>query len=111
MKDRKTNKLKKEQMISMAFCIEFKLLQMNGTKALYMYGDCSENLEGLFELDLEKLISGETLFDTDIREVVRVIRSCISDTEHQHKANRAFSKIYKHYKETKEYLLEGGYYA
>lgn len=95
----------------MAFCIDFKLLRTNGTKALYMYGDCSENFEGLFELDLEKLLSGETSFNTDMREVVKVIKPCISDTEYQHKANRAFSKIYKHYKETKEYLLEGGYYA
>ena len=95
----------------MAFCIDFKLLRTNDTKALYMYGDCSENFEGLFELDLEKLMSGETLFNTDMREVVKVIKPCISDIESQHKANRAFSKIYKHYKETKEYLLEGGYYA
>jgi len=95
----------------MAFCIDFKLLRMNANKALYMYGDCSENFEGLFELDLEKLISGETSSNTDMREVVKVIKPCISDREYQHKANRAFSKIYKHYKETKEYLLEGGYYA
>lgn len=64
----------------MAFCIDFKLLRMNDNKALYMYGDCSENFEGLFELDLEKLISGETLFNTDMREVVKVIKPCISDT-------------------------------
>lgn len=64
----------------MAFCIDFKLLRMNANKALYMYGDCSENFEGLFELDLEKLISGETLFNTDMREVVKVIKPCISDT-------------------------------
>ncbi|ODP27120.1 hypothetical protein PTI45_03441 [Paenibacillus nuruki] len=95
----------------MAFCIDFKLLRMNDNKALYLYGDCSENFEGLFELDLEKLISGETSSNTDMREVVKVIKPCISDREYQHKANRAFSKIYKHYKETKEYLLEGGYYA
>lgn len=95
----------------MALCIKFKFLRMNDTKALYVYGDCSENFEGLFELDLEKLISGETSLDADMREVVKIIKPCISDTEYQHKANRAFSKIYKHYKETKEYLLEGGYYA
>ncbi|WP_406880806.1 hypothetical protein [Paenibacillus amylolyticus] len=46
-----------------------------------------------------------------MREVVKFIKPCIGDTEYQHKANRAFSKIYKLYKETKEYLLEGGYYA
>ncbi|WP_156395523.1 MULTISPECIES: hypothetical protein [Paenibacillus] len=84
---------------------------MNDTKALYVYGDCSENFEGLLELDLEKLISGVTSFDTDMSEVVKVIKLFISDTEYQHKANRAFRKIHKHYKETKEYLSEGGYYA
>lgn len=57
----------------MAFCIDFKLLRMDDTKALYLYGDCSENFEGLFELDLEKLLSGETSFNTDMREVVKVI--------------------------------------
>ncbi|BFH61900.1 hypothetical protein G8C92_20810 [Paenibacillus donghaensis] len=95
----------------MAFCINFKLIRMDDTKAIYAYGDCTENFEGLFELDLEKLLSGETPSDTDIREVVKVIKPCISDIEYQHKANRAFIKIYKHYKETSTYLLEGGYYA
>lgn len=95
----------------MAVCIHFKLIRMDDTKAIYAYGDCSENFEGLFELDLEKLLSGETPSDTDMREVVKVIKPCISDIEYQHKANRAFSKIYKHFKETSTYLLEGGYYA
>lgn len=95
----------------MAFCIEFKLLEMNDTKAIYVYGDCSENFEGIFELDLEKLISGEIPGDTNMIQVVKVIKPCLSDGDYQHKANRAFSKIYKHYKETRTYLLEGGYYS
>lgn len=98
-------------MNSVAICIKFKLYRMDDNKAVYAYGDCSENFEGLFELDLEKLISGEISSDTDMREVVKVIKPCISDIDYQHKANRAFSKIYKHYKETRTYLLEGGYYA
>lgn len=101
----------KERVSIMAFCINFKLIKKYDTKAIYAYGDCSENFEGLFELDLEKLISGEIPSDTDIREVVKVIKPCISDKEYQHKANRVFSKIYKHYKETSTYLLEGGYYS
>lgn len=78
----------------MAFCIEFKFLKMNHTKAIYVYGDCSENFEGIFELDLEKLISGETPGDTNMAQVVKVIKPCLSDGDYQHKANRAFSKIY-----------------
>ncbi len=95
----------------MAFCILFKLLKMDDNKAIYVYGDCSENFEGMFQLELEKLLSGEIPSNTDMKEVVKVIRPCLSDGEYQHKANRAFSKIYKHYKETTTYLLEGGYYA
>jgi hypothetical protein len=95
----------------MAICIVFKLHEMNDTKATYLYGDCSESLEGMFEVDLEKLITGEIPGDTSMRQVVKVIKPCLSDGINQHKANRAFSKIFKHYKETKTYLLEGGYYA
>ncbi|WP_245595987.1 hypothetical protein [Paenibacillus taiwanensis] len=84
---------------------------MDDNKAIYVYGDCSENFEGMFQLELEKLLSGEIPSNTDMKEVVKVIRPCLSDGEYQHKANRAFSKIYKHYKETTTYLLEGGYYA
>lgn len=95
----------------MAFCIEFKLLEKNDNKAIYVYGDCSENFEGIFELELEKLFTGEIPGDTSMTQVVKVVRPCLSDGAYQHKANRAFSKIYKHYKETGTYLIEGGYYA
>ncbi len=95
----------------MAFCIQFRLLSTKGTQAIYNYSDCSENFEGIFELDLGKLISGEISSDTDMRQVVKVIKLCKSDGSSQHMANRAFSKIYKHYKETGTYLAEGGYYA
>lgn len=95
----------------MAICIDFKLLEIKNNKAIYAYGDCSENFEGIFELDLEKLITGEIPGDTCMTKVVKVVRPCLSDRVYQHKANRAFSKIYKHYRETRTYLLEGGYYA
>ncbi|TVX93800.1 hypothetical protein [Paenibacillus agilis] len=95
----------------MAICIKFKLLEVIDNKAIYVYGDCSENFEGIFELELEKLITGEIPSDTCMTQVVKVIKPCLSDGQYQHKANRAFSKIYKHYKETRTYLLEGGYYS
>ncbi|MCQ4088417.1 hypothetical protein [Saccharibacillus sp. JS10] len=95
----------------MAICIRFKLLQTHDTTAVYSYGDCSENLEGTFELDLEKLIASEPSLETDMKEIVKVLKPSLSETKDQHQANKAFSKIYKHYKETKEYLLHGGYYA
>ncbi len=95
----------------MAICIKFKLLEVIDNKVSYVYGDCSENFEGIFELQLEKLITGEIPGDTCMTEVVRVIKPCLSNGQYHHKANRAFSKIYKHYKETRTYLIEGGYYA
>ncbi|CAI6036077.1 hypothetical protein PAECIP112173_00824 [Paenibacillus sp. JJ-100] len=95
----------------MAFCIQFQLISVNEGTAVYAYGDCSENLEGRFELNLGRLMSGEVSMDTDMREVVRVTKPCLSDGGYQHKANRAFSKIYKHYVSTSTYLKEGGYYA
>jgi hypothetical protein len=95
----------------MAFCIDFQLIGVNAGTAVYAYGDCSEHLEGRFELNLERLILGEVSMDTDIKEIVRVTKPCLSDGENQHKANRAFSKIYKHYVNTSTYIKEGGYYA
>jgi len=95
----------------MGFCVKFKLYQLQGTKAIYQYGDCSENYEGLFETDLVKLLSGEIAGDTPMSEVVRILIPCLSESSSQHKANRAFSKIHNHFKETNEYLVDGGYYS
>ncbi|RXZ78543.1 hypothetical protein EBB07_26455 [Paenibacillaceae bacterium] len=95
----------------MAFCIQFKLLEVEDTKARYIYGDCSENYEGRFELDLFKLSTNEALSETTMSEAVKLLKPCLSEGVSQYKANRAFSKIYKHYIQTGSYLEEGGYYA
>lgn len=95
----------------MGFCVKFKLNQLQGSKAIYSYGDCSENYEGVFELDLPKLFAGELSGDALMSEVVRIINPCLSESSSQHKANRAFSKIYKHFKDNNEYLSEGGFFS
>ncbi|MGN7763374.1 hypothetical protein ACTJKB_18170 [Paenibacillus sp. 22594] len=89
----------------------FKLFEVKDTKATYHYGDCSENYEGIFELDLFKLLSGEIKGDTPMSEVVKILKPCISEGFNQHKANRAFSKIYQHFHETNEYINDGGFYS
>ncbi|MHA7966784.1 hypothetical protein ACX93W_21975 [Paenibacillus sp. CAU 1782] len=91
----------------MAICIDFELAGMNGTAVQYRFGHCLQELSGLLEVDVEKLISGETSWDTPMNEVVILL-----NTDHsQWMANKVFGKIVKHYKETGEYLAKGGYYA
>ncbi|OKP94392.1 hypothetical protein [Paenibacillus sp. P46E] len=89
----------------------FRLLEVKDTQATYHYGDCSENYEGVFELDIVKLLSGEIKGDTPMSEVVKILKPCISESSNQHKANRAFGKIYKHFQETNEYIKDGGFYS
>ncbi|MEO3944275.1 hypothetical protein [Gorillibacterium sp. CAU 1737] len=91
----------------MAICIEFELVEVNGSTARYRFGECCKELTALFEVDLEKLLSGETSWDSPMDKVVVLL----NDGDRQSMANRAFSKIFKHYKETGEYLSKGGYYA
>lgn len=92
----------------MAICIEFKLIEVNATLAKYQYGPCMKELDGVFEVDVVKLISGEVSENTPIDEVVRLLPSGYMS---QAMANRAFGKIYKYYVENRYYPLEGGYYA
>ncbi|WCN38809.1 hypothetical protein [Aneurinibacillus uraniidurans] len=92
----------------MAICIEFRLIEVNATIARYQYGQCMKELDGTFEVDIPKLISGEISKDTPMDEVVRLLPSKYMN---QSMANRAFSKIYKYYLENKGYPSEGGYYA
>ncbi len=37
----------------MGYCVTFKLNHLQGSKAIYYYGDCSENYEGAFEIDFQ----------------------------------------------------------
>ncbi|MNN11538.1 hypothetical protein D3C81_1244990 [compost metagenome] len=91
----------------MAICIEFELIQVKDSVAQYKFGDCLKELTGLFEINLEKLLNGDTSEDTLMDKIVILLNR----EQSQSMANRAFSKIYKHYKETGEYLTRGGYYA
>lgn len=91
----------------MAICLEFELIEEIGTLARYKFGNCLHELDGVFELDLFKLKSGEISGETPINEVVKLI----NDNQEQSMANRVFSKINKHYLEYNEYPRKGGYYA
>jgi hypothetical protein len=91
----------------MAICVEFELIEITGTKAKYKFGPCLKELDGIFELDLFELTSGAIPESTPINEVVRLI----NDKQSQLEANRAFSKIYKHFMEHNEYMNKGGFYA
>lgn len=95
----------------MAFCIQFKLIEIYQTTAKYMYSDCSDNFEGIFELNLENYFTNELFDKVSMSDVVKVIKPCLREGQSQPLANRAFSKIYKHYQKTGKYLREGGYYA
>ncbi|MNW25775.1 hypothetical protein D3C74_25270 [compost metagenome] len=91
----------------MAICLDYELVEIKGTIAVYKFGDCLKELDGIFEIDLPKLISGEILMQAPIGEVVKLK----NDNQSQAKANRVFGKIYKHYLEYHGYPTEGGYYA
>lgn len=91
----------------MAICLEFELIEVIGTLARYRFGNCLRELDGVIELDLFKLKSGEISGDTPINEVVRLM----NDKQTQAMANRVFSKINKHFLEQNDYPVKGGYYA
>ncbi|MVP00778.1 hypothetical protein [Paenibacillus lutrae] len=92
----------------MAICIEFKLIKVSGTLATYQYGECLREMDGLFEVDVYKLITGEIPGDTPMSEVVRLLPSA---TKSEFMAYRAFRKIRNYYVEHGEYPVQGGYYA
>lgn len=91
----------------MAICIDFEFVGMNGTAAQYRFGHCLRELSGLLEVDVGKLINGETSWDAPMNEVVILLNT----EQSQWMANKVFGKIFKHYKETGEYLARDGYYA
>ncbi|MFF2480710.1 hypothetical protein [Paenibacillus sp. NPDC058071] len=91
----------------MAICLNFELVTIKGTIAEYRFGNCLKELDGIFEIDLPNLISGEISMETPIDEVVRLK----NNSQTQSMANRVFGKIYKHYLEHNEYPAKGGYYA
>ncbi|CAH1232205.1 hypothetical protein PAECIP111891_06971 [Paenibacillus allorhizoplanae] len=91
----------------MAICLEFELVMIRGTAAEYKFGNCLKEKDGVIEVDIPKLISGETSMDTPMDEVVKLK----NDKQSQSMANKVFGKIYKHYLEHHEYVSKGGYYA
>lgn len=93
--------------MQMAICLDYELVEIRGTVAVYKFGNCLKELDGIFEIDLPKLISGEISMQAPIGEVVKLK----NDNQSQAKAIKVFGKIYKHYLEHHEYPTKGGYYA
>lgn len=91
----------------MAICIDFELIGVEHTVARYRYGECLRELNGIFEIDLYKFTSGELPEDTVMSDVVVLL----NQNQSQASAIRAFTKIYRHFKEHGEYPVKGGYYA
>ncbi|MNG21601.1 hypothetical protein D3C84_1059890 [compost metagenome] len=91
----------------MAICLEYELVERIGTKAIYRFGSCLQPMDGLFEVDVAKLISGEISPEESMTDVVKLL----NDLQPQQHANRVFSKIYRYYMEKHEYPVQGGYYA
>ncbi|AFH61675.1 hypothetical protein B2K_13265 [Paenibacillus mucilaginosus K02] len=91
----------------MAICLEYELVEIRGTTAVYRFGPCGQPLDGIFVTDLSACVHGELAEDTPMSEVVRLM----NDKQTQAMANRVFSKIYRHFRESHEYPAKGGYYA
>ncbi|WP_438449100.1 hypothetical protein [Gorillibacterium sp. sgz5001074] len=91
----------------MAICLNFELVRVRGTVAEYRFGECLKELDGLFEVDLPRLINGDISLDTPISELV-ILKN---KNQSQAAANRVFSKIYKYYLAHNEYPEKGGYYT
>ncbi|MCH5583819.1 hypothetical protein MK805_02400 [Shimazuella sp. AN120528] len=92
----------------MAICLHFELVKVVDTVAVYRFGNCSEKLDGLFEVDIHKsLFQKKVLEDTPLSEIVKLL----NQKQSQSKANYVFSKIMKHYQKYKEYPQKGGYFA
>jgi len=91
----------------MAICVEFELIEIENTTARYRYGDCMKELSGSFETDLYRFTSEELPCDTLMSDIVILL----NHNQSHWKALKAFTKIYRHFKEHGEYLSKGGYYA
>jgi len=95
----------------MGWCIDFKLIEVNGILAKYRYGQCLQELDGIVEVDVVSVIKGELSGDTPMSEVVRVIEPCTGESESRYLAIKTFTEIYRYYKENDIYPENGGYYA
>lgn len=95
----------------MGWCIDFKLIEVNGILAKYRYGQCLQELDGIVEVDVVSVIKGELSGDTQMSEVVRVIELCSGESESRYLAIKTFTAIYRYYKENGIYPEKGGYYS
>ncbi|BFT72426.1 hypothetical protein [Paenibacillus sp. P36] len=95
----------------MGFCVKLRLLDLHGNLAKYKYGLCDKPFDGVFETDVTKVLSGELPGDTTMEEVINIINPCTGEGKQLRSAIQAFTAIYRHYRETNEYMVDGGYYS
>ncbi|WP_232057972.1 hypothetical protein [Cohnella abietis] len=87
--------------------MNFELVTVRGTIAVYRFGECLKELNGEFEVDLPGLIHGDISMKAPICKVV-ILKN---RNQSQAAANKVFGKIYKYFLEHYEYPTKGGYYA
>lgn len=90
----------------MAICIDFQLVRLDKTIAVYRYGVCGKKLDGLVEVDVAYYMNNRP--NVSLHRVVRLLPS---DTMDQSMANRVFRKVYLYYVKHQRYPKQGGYYA
>jgi len=95
----------------MGWCIDFKLIEVEGILAKYQYGQCLHELDGVLEVNVVSVINGELPGDTPMSEVARVIVPCSGEGESRYLAIKAFTAIHRYYKQNGAYPEKGGYYA
>ncbi|MFW5432945.1 hypothetical protein [Paenibacillus apiarius] len=92
----------------MATALCYRLQEMDGSSALYAYGQTLGDMGGLFEVDFEQhhamLARGES---PAIEDAVYLIQKCPHD-ENFFAGMRVFFHIYKHYLEHGTYVIEEG---
>lgn len=90
----------------MAFCIDFQLIKIEETKAVYRYGECGQKLDGLVELDVVHYINNVSNVPPH-----RIVRLLPSDTMSPSMAMRVFRKVYHYYVKHQRYPKQGSYFA
>jgi hypothetical protein len=100
-----------KELRQMGWCIDFKLIRIDGTRAKYQYGQCKHELDGIVEVDVVKLISGELPGSTPMSEVARVLKSCEGENGTERFAMQVFTAVHRYYNKKGAYPEKGGYYA
>lgn len=89
----------------MAICIEFELVRVTDKGAIYRYGHCLHNKD----FELEFLFHG--IYFDSVEDILFTDIMIQKGEKSDFMAIRVFSKVYKHYRSTGEFLGMGDYHA